>query len=101
MLDEPCGGPGERRFFTARPAGEDATVPSRFGYYAGWRLVRELRPEMAPTDLLTLDIPAAQRLVSRRLDDLLVLGDNQGTARLFHADAYGSRADPRRDLLGP
>jgi len=69
VLDEPCGGAAERRFFSSPPAGEKATVPRRFGYYAGWRIVRDLAAEMTAADLLTLDIPTTQRLVRDRLDD--------------------------------
>jgi len=68
-LDEPCGGAAERQFFAARSAGANAAVPTRFGYYAGWRIVRDLANEMADADLLTLDIPTTQRLVHHRLDD--------------------------------
>jgi len=69
VLDEPCGGAAERRFFAAPRAGENAAVPRRFGYYAGWRIIRDLALEMTAADLLTLDIPSAQRLVHRSLDD--------------------------------
>ena len=69
MLDEPCGGAAERRFFAAPPAGENAAVPRRFGYYPGWQIVGDLAAEMTAADLLTLDIPTTQRLVRDRLDD--------------------------------
>ena len=69
VLDEPCGGAAERRFFASRSAGENAAVPTRFGYYAGWRIVRDLAPKMTVADLLTLDTPTTQRLVRDRLDD--------------------------------
>ena len=69
VLDEPCGGGAKRQFFAAPPAGEIAAVPIRFGYYAGWRIVRDLALEMTTADLLTLDIPTAQQFVRRRLGD--------------------------------
>lgn len=69
VLDETCGGAAERQFFAARPAGENAVVPIRFGYYAGWRIVRDLATEMTTADLLTLDIATARQLVRRRLGD--------------------------------
>lgn len=70
VLDEPCGGAAERRFFAARPVGEENdAVPARFGYYAGWRIVRDLAPEFTAVDLLTLDVPTAQQLIRRRLDN--------------------------------
>lgn len=69
MLDEPCGGPAERQFFSARPAGGNSGIPTRFGYYAGLRIVRDLAAEMTVEELLNVDIPTAQQLVCRRLDD--------------------------------
>jgi hypothetical protein len=66
VVDEPSGAPAEREFFMIGPAGETA-VPSRFGYYAGLRVVRDLASKMTPSDLLALDVPEAQRLVRRSL----------------------------------
>jgi hypothetical protein len=74
VADEPCGGAAERQFFSIGSSGEIASVPSRFGYYAGLRVVRDLATEMSPTELLALDVPQAQTLLRRRLDELLAQG---------------------------
>lgn len=68
VLDEPCGGAGERRFFSANPSSDGDPVPTRFGYYVGLKVLYELGRGMTSADLLTLDIPAAQRLILERLD---------------------------------
>jgi hypothetical protein len=69
VLDEPCGGPAEAQFFSARPAGGNSGIPTRFGYYAGLRIVRDLGAEMTVEELLNVDISTAQQLVSRLFDN--------------------------------
>jgi hypothetical protein len=71
-VDEPCGGATERQFF--RSADEIVSIPSRFGYYAGLRVVRRLAAGMTTTDLLSLDVPEAQSRLRRSLDELLAQG---------------------------
>lgn len=68
VLDEPRGGTAERRFFTLHPGGDPAGIPSRFGYYAGLRAVRDATRTRSIADLLTLDVPAAGRLVKDYFD---------------------------------
>lgn len=68
VLDDPCGGAAEQHFFSARPAHASKTIPSRFGYYAGLRIVREAAADANVTDLLNLDIVSAQQLVRRQLE---------------------------------
>jgi hypothetical protein len=72
VLDEPCGGAAERQFTST--GSMDVTVPSRFGYYAGLRVVHHLAAGMTTTDLLSIDVPEAQSLVRRCLDELLAQG---------------------------
>lgn len=67
-LDEGCGGPAERRFFALHPASDEAAVPSRFGYHAGLRAVRDAARSRTVAELLTLDIPTAGGLVREYLD---------------------------------
>lgn len=67
VLDDPCGGPAERRFFGLRPAGNHPDIPVRFGYHAGLRLVRELTRTASVTELLAVDVPTAQQLIRDRL----------------------------------
>jgi hypothetical protein len=68
VLDEPCGGAAERRFFTLHPAGGDTGIPSRFGYYAGLRAVREAALTSSVPELLGLDVSAASQRVRDHLD---------------------------------
>jgi len=68
VLDEPCGGAAERRFFTLHSAGADTGLPSRFGYHAGLRVVRDLARNRSVADLLTLDVPSTTELVREYLD---------------------------------
>lgn len=53
VLEEPCGGAAERRFFTARSDLPDAEVPVRFGYYAGLRVARDLAGTVSPAELVS------------------------------------------------
>jgi hypothetical protein len=68
VLDEPCGGAAERRFFTLHPAGEDTGMPSRFGYHAGLRVLRDAARTHSVAELLSLGVPAAGELVRDHLD---------------------------------
>jgi len=67
VLDEPCGGPAEQRFFALHSDGDDTGIPSRFGYYAGLRAVRDAARTRTVAELLTLDITTAGRVVRDHL----------------------------------
>jgi hypothetical protein len=69
VLDEPCGGATEQHFFSNRATG-DPELPTRFGYYAGLRIVRETAIASTVADMLTLDVATAHLRVRNLLGDI-------------------------------
>jgi hypothetical protein len=74
VADEPSGDATERQFFSVTSAEEIASIPRRFGDFAGLRVVREIAAEMTPATCCPFGVPDVQRLF-RGLDELLTYGD--------------------------